>query len=101
MMRTVFYLAVVDDCEADTLHLAGMVAIASESEVDVAIQDLLKRNMVYGDCDYSVAYTAGHFGEANHEWEFSHYEIYEARDITLPTMVILRYRPAFLEVVDY
>jgi hypothetical protein len=94
-MRTVFYQGVVEDCEADALHLAGMVVIGTDEDACAAVQELIRCHLQRGGCNYSVAYTAGHYGDLSYQWLFSHYEIYDPRDPSLPTMVILRYRPNF------
>jgi hypothetical protein len=77
------------DCEAQPLN--GEVAYYPP-EWDNPIDHFLN-NMVSDSRDFNITYTAGHYGEVEHEWLFSHHEVYDPRESCLPTIVILRYRP--------
>lgn len=79
-----------DDCEAAPLN--GLVASMPLAAQD-AVDSLISKNMRLGSQDLSVTYTVGCFGEDDQMWDYSHYEIYEPQSPTLPSMVILRYRP--------
>lgn len=91
--ETVFYQAVVTDCEAAPLDMAGMAIMVRFEPAKQAVDILIKNKLKCGSCDYSIAYTAGHYGEEDYIWDFSHHEIYEPVDKSLPSMVILRYKP--------
>ena len=70
------------------LHLSHV--ITSYKKIKEAVDDF---NLRYKS-RYETTYTAGHYGEPDHEWVFSHHEIYEPKDPNLSAMVILRYKPA-------
>jgi hypothetical protein len=97
-MKTVFYQAVIEDCKAETLDMAGMTIISTDQNPQQAAEELFRKKLKSGKRDYSVTYTAGHYGEELHAWDFSHYEIYEPQDPTLPSLVMLRYKPRYSNV---
>jgi hypothetical protein len=89
MKEVLFYmLPELEFDEGKSLHLSHV--LTSFLSVDEAIANFY---LLHLD-DYKETYTAGHYGEAEHEWEFSHHEIYEPQNLALPTMVVLCYRPS-------
>lgn len=90
MTGTVFVELPCADCEAEPL--SGEVAFFPVT-LEEALNEFLSKNLCVGERDYHTTYTAFHYGEDQHLWEYSHYESYQPAEPTLPAMVILRYRP--------
>lgn len=90
MNGTVFVELPCADCEAEPL--SGEVAFFPVL-LEEALSEFFANGLCIGKRDYRTTYTAFHYGEAEHLWEFSHHEAYEPVEPSLPAMVILRYRP--------
>ncbi|NDJ21233.1 hypothetical protein GS682_06185 [Nostoc sp. B(2019)] len=87
-MNTHFVELPCNDCEA--APLSGIV-LTMPLPMDEAIKRFNRGNVCKRD--FSYTYTAGCYGDENQIWDYSHHETYEPTDPTLPSMVILRYRP--------
>jgi hypothetical protein len=88
MKEVLFYmLPVLEFDEGKSLHLSHV--LTSFLYEEEAIENFYTNHLE----DYKETYTAGHYGDPNYKWIFSHHEIYSPMDLQLPSMVILRYRP--------
>lgn len=87
MNETVFLQVAVADSNGDSLHLTHV--LTSFLSLQKAIERFYNKSLD----TYRYSYTAGHYGEIDHLWEFSHHEAYQPIDSSLPAVVILRYRP--------
>lgn len=85
--QTIFLQVACIDSDGDPLHLCHIST--AFSALDEAIECFYRESLE----TYRYTYTAGHYGEAEHLWEFSHHEAYQPVEPSLPAMVILRYRP--------
>ncbi|WP_017655227.1 hypothetical protein [Fortiea contorta] len=94
MKGTVFVELPCADCEAEAL--SGEVAFLP-TLMEEALQKFITNQLHIGTRNYKTTYTASHYGDENQIWDYSHYETYEPTDSSLPSMIILRYRPRNLQ----
>ena len=84
--QTTFLQVADTDSEGESLHLTHV--LTSFLPLEKAIERFYSKSLE----TYRYAYTAGHYGEEAHLWEFSHHEAYHPTKTSLPALVILRYR---------
>lgn len=88
MNEVVFYaLPSRDYNNGEALHITHVSTYFIE--LDEALKDFYKASIKH----YRQNFTNGHYGETDHEWVFSHHEVYKPENPELAAIVILRYRP--------
>jgi hypothetical protein len=91
---TCFMISCVPNCEAEELNLSGMIISSTWETWDVAMSSAVRKGFRFNSsCDYSHAYTAGHYGDDDYLWEFENYVVYEPIKGDDTIMVMLRYKP--------
>ena len=87
-MKTVFYQVGDGSIDGSPLNAGGMIIFSANECAERALKIFFKHYLHR----YSPTYSAGHHGEPEHEWVYSHYEIYDHRANLSPTIVLLHYK---------
>ncbi|MEA5502254.1 hypothetical protein VB735_03845 [Halotia wernerae UHCC 0503] len=82
-------------------NLRSGVILISPLTAKESVDKFLKTERHVAHYELATTYTVGCEGQEKHIWDFSHHEVYEPVDMKLPSVVILRYRRRYFELVNH